>query len=232
MKKIGIIGAMDVEIAALKERMTVTRTVEKASMLFTEGTIEGVDVVLVKSGVGQVNAGVCVQILADAFGVTHVINTGAAGSLDARLDIGDILISSDAVYWDVDVTIFGYAPGEVPQMGVKSFPADAAMAEKVKEICERVNPDIHTHIGRVASGDSFVADDDRKAFIRDTFGASCCEMEGTAIAQACYLNALPFLIIRAISDKADGSEYIDYLLFEAKAGEAAARLLLAALPEL
>ena len=232
MKKIGIIGAMDVEIAALKEHMTVTGTLEKASMLFTEGTIGGVGVVVVKSGVGKVNAGICVQILADTFGVTHVINTGAAGSLDAKLDIGDILISSDAVYWDVDATIFGYAPGEVPQLGVESFPAGAAMAAKVKEICERVNPDIHTHIGRVASGDCFIADDERKTFIRDTFGASCCEMEGAAVAHACWLNGLPFLIIRAISDKADGSEFLDYLLFEAKAGEDAARLLLAALPEL
>ncbi len=232
MKKIGIIGAMDMEIAALKEQMNVGRVVEKASMTFTEGTVGGTAVVIVKSGVGKVNAGVCVQILADEFHVTHVINTGVAGSLDARLDIGDIVFSSDAIYWDVDVTIFGYAYGEVPQLGVRTFPADTGMAARMKEICERVNPDVHTHIGRVASGDCFVADDEKKMFIKERTDAVCCEMEGCAIAHACYLNQIPFVIVRAISDKADHTVAVDYLQFEAKAAEDAARLVAAALAEL
>ncbi len=232
MKKIGIIGAMDMEIAALKEQMTVERVVEKASMTFTEGTVGGTAVVIVKSGVGKVNAGVCVQILADEFRVTHVINTGVAGSLDASLDIGDIVFSTDAIYWDVDVTIFGYEYGEVPQLGVRTFSADAELAGRMKEICERVNTDIHARMGRVASGDSFVADDAKKDFIKEHTDAVCCEMEGCAIAHACFLNGIPFVIVRAISDKADGSVIVDYLEFEAKAAEHAARLVAAALAEL
>ena len=201
-------------------------------MTFTEGKVGGTDVVIVKSGVGKVNAGVCVQILADEFQVTHVINTGVAGSLDAALDIGDIVFSTDAIYWDVDVTIFGYAFGEVPQLGVQTFPADAELAARMKEICERVNPDVRAHMGRVASGDCFVADDERKAYIKENTQAVCCEMEGCAIAHACYLNSIPFVIVRAISDKADGSVFVDYLQFEAKAAEDAARLVAAALAEL
>ena len=225
MKKIGIIGAMDIEIAALKDRMTVTRTVEKASMLFTEGTIEGIDAVIVKSGVGKVNAGICVQILADTFGVTHVINTGAAGSLDAKLDIGDVLISSDAVYWDVDATIFGYAPGEVPQLGQVSFEADKALADAAEAACRKVVPDQNVWRGRVVSGDQFIVSREKKDEITKTFGGLCTEMEGASIAHAAWLNGLPFLIVRAISDKADESAEMDYPTFEKKAAGSSVEML-------
>ena len=116
--KIGIIGAMEVEVESLKSAMTVKRTVSKASMDFFEGTIGSTEVVVVRSGIGKVNAGICVQILSDEFGVTHVLNTGVAGSLDARINIGDIVLSTDAAYHDVDATVFGYKKGEIPQMGV------------------------------------------------------------------------------------------------------------------
>ncbi len=224
--KIGIIGAMEVEVETLKKTMDVKRTVKKASMEFFEGTIGNTEVVVVRSGIAKVNAGVCVQILVDVFEVTHVINTGAAGSLDARINIGDIVLSIDACYHDVDVTIFGYKKGEVPQLGVASFEADASLREKAKAAIKVAAPDLGIFEGRVCSGDQFISSQEVKDRIKEDFDGMCTEMEGAGIAQACYLNNVPFLIIRAISDKADGSEIIDYPVFEAKAAKDCAAMTL------
>ena len=131
--KVGIIGAMEVEVELLKSEMTISNIVKKASMEFFEGTIGGTEVVVVKSGIAKVNAGICVQILSDVFNVTHILNTGVAGSLNAKINIGDIVLSTDACYHDVDATVFGYKKGEIPQLGVLSFPADKDMIEKAKE---------------------------------------------------------------------------------------------------
>ena len=230
--KIGIIGAMEVEVQALKSSMTVSNIVKKASMEFYEGSIGGKDVVVVRSGIAKVNAGICVQILVDLFNVTHVINTGVAGSLDSNLNIGDIVLSTDACYHDVDITIFGYQKGEVPQIGAATFTADKAMREKAKASIEKVAPDIGVYEGRVCSGDQFISSKEVKdAIIRD-HGGMCAEMEGAAIAQASYLNGIPFLIIRAISDKADGSAEVDYPTFEAKAAKDCAALVMELIAEL
>ncbi len=222
--KIGIIGAMEVEVSSLIASMEDCIITEKAGMRFTEGTIGNVPVVVVKSGIGKVNAGICVQILCDCFHITHVINTGAAGSLDSRIDIGDIVISTDALYHDVDASIFGYKAGEIPQMGIREFPADSFLRERAAASCRVAAPDIHIFEGRIASGDQFIANDEKKAMIRDTFGAICTEMEGAAIAHAAYINHIPFVIIRAISDKADGSDFVAYDAFEAKAARDCAAL--------
>ena len=123
MSKIGIIGAMELEVETLKAEMAVSGTAQKAGMEFYEGILNGAEVVIVRSGVGKVNAALCTQILADLYHVTHIINTGVAGSLNPKLDIGDILISKDALHHDVDATVFGYQPGEVPQLGLREFPA-------------------------------------------------------------------------------------------------------------
>ena len=117
MKKIGIIGAMELEVETLKSKMNVVKTTKKANMEFFEGTLNGVEVVIVRSGIGKVNAGICTQILADLFDVTHIINTGIAGSLDAQIDIGDIVVSTDVLQHDMDVRVFGYPLGEIPQLG-------------------------------------------------------------------------------------------------------------------
>ena len=215
--KIGIIGAMEVEVEILKQNMEITNTVKKASMEFFEGKIGNVDVVVVRSGICKVNAGICVQILVDTFGVTNVINSGAAGSLDAQINIGDIVLSTDAIYHDVDATIFGYQKGEIPQLGVVSFTADEKMREKAKIAIAKVVTDQQIFEGRVCSGDQFIGSKEVKDSIKSTFGGLCVEMEGAGIAQACHLNNVPFLIIRAISDKADGSEIKDYVEFEKKA---------------
>lgn len=223
MSKIGIIGAMELEVEELKRNMNVERIVEKASMKFVEGTLNNADVVVVQCGIGKVNAGMCVQILADCFDVTHIINTGVAGSLNASLDIGDILISTEAVYHDMDVTPLGYEIGQVPGIDVKCFPADTAMINAAKASCEKVNTDINVMTGRVASGDQFIASKDAKNKIISEVEGYCAEMEGAAIAHAAYLNKIPFVVIRAISDKADNSAEMDYPTFEkAAAGHCAA----------
>jgi adenosylhomocysteine nucleosidase len=124
MNKIGIIGAMELEVAALKDKMEIRNVFTKASMEFLEGTLNGTEVIITRSGVGKTNAALCSQILADLYNVTHIINTGVAGSLNASLNIGDILVSSKALYHDVDATIFGYQLGEIPQLGIREFPAN------------------------------------------------------------------------------------------------------------
>ena len=222
--KIGIIGAMEVEVESLKSAMNIKNVVNKASMEFYEGSIGNTEVVVVRSGICKVNAGICVQILVDTFGVTHVLNTGVAGSLDARINIGDIVLSTDACYHDVDATIFGYKKGEIPQMGVHSFPADKELIEKAKAAIKIAAPDLGVFEGRVCSGDQFIAEKAVKDSITTDQGGMCCEMEGAGIAQACFLNKIPFVIIRAISDKADGSDVMDYPEFEKKAAKDCAAL--------
>ena len=219
MKKIGIIGAMDIEVAGLKADMEIKREIRKAKMDFCEGVLKGHDVVVVKSGIGKVNAAVCTQILVDEFQVDAVINTGIAGSLNAKIDIGDIVISTDVVHHDMDAVNFGYEPGQIPQMDVFSFAADETLAKLAEEACLEVNPEISVFHGRIVSGDQFVADKAVKERIVNLFHGYCTEMEGASIAQAAYLNDGPLVILRAISDKADDSASEDYPIFEKKAAQ-------------
>jgi len=229
--KFGIIGAMEEEVAQLKEKMTDLTITTKAGMDFYDGTLLGKAVTVVRSGIGKVNAGCCTQILADLFRVDCVINTGIAGSLDASINIGDIVLCTDAVQHDMDAVAFGYDLGVIPRMPVSFFPADEALRLAAKRICQKVNPEISVHEGRVATGDQFIADKAKKEYIVTNFGAKCTEMEGAAIAQAAYNNALPFLIIRAISDKADDSAQMDYPTFEKQAIEHTVKLMLALIEE-
>ena len=156
--------------------------------------------------------------------MTHVVNTGVAGSLDNRIEIGDVVVSTDAVHHDMDVTGLGYAPGEVPQVGTVAFPANDGMRERAVEACHQVVPEIGVFEGRVASGDQFIAERARKARIKADFDAMCCEMEGAPIAQVCWLNEIPFVIVRAISDKADGSKKVLYPIFEKRSAERCAKI--------
>lgn len=221
---IGIIGAMEEEISRLTAEMDSVEVVSRASMNFYKGNLEGRQVVIVRSGIGKVNAGICAQILADVFQVEGIINTGIAGSLNASIDIGDIVLSTDALQHDVDAVAFGYELGVIPRMETSVFPADSHYIEVAKTACKKANPDIHVFTGRVVSGDQFIADAAKKEFLVKHFQPMCTEMEGAAIAQAAYLNHVPFLIIRAISDKADNSASMDYPSFEAAAIEHTVKL--------
>ena len=174
---IGIIGAMDEEVAILKESMEVQDTMERAGMTFVEGIMSGKEVVVVRSGIGKVNMGICAQILIDCFGVDTLINTGVAGSLDADINIGDI---------------------------------DEKLVKLAVEVNKEVNPDIQTFTGRVLSGDQFISGKEKKEYLVKTFDGKCAEMEGAAMAQTAYLNKVSYVIIRAISDKADNSATMDY----------------------
>ena len=214
---IGIIGAMAEEVAKLKEMMEDVKVTRKASREFYEGKLNGTEVVIVQGGVGKVNAACCTQTLIDTFPVSCVINTGIAGSLDAKIDIGDMVISTDALHHDMDASEFGDALGQVPRMDVLSFPADETLVKKAVQASEKANPDIHTFTGRIASGDQFIASREVKERIVKNFHPLCVEMEGAGIAQAAYLNQVSYVIIRAISDKADNSAHVDYPTFEQQA---------------
>lgn len=221
---IGIIGAMEEEVAVLKQEMNIEETVDYASMRFCKGTLCGKNVVIVRSGIGKVNAAICAQVLADRFNVDILINTGIAGSLDVAIDIGDMVISTDLVEHDMDATIFGDPLGQVPRMDTFSFPAAASLIEKAVAANEEANPDIKTFTGRIVSGDQFVSSAEVKEKLVKNFGGKCTEMEGAAIAHAAYLNKISCVIIRAISDKADNSATMDYPTFEKKAIEHSVRL--------
>ena len=221
---VGIIGAMDLEVQALKGLMD-NAVVETISTIdFYKGNINGVETVVAVAGVGKVNAAVCTQILIDVFDVKAVINTGIAGSLKAEINIGDLVISSDLVHHDMDAVSFGYPKGQIPQMDVFSFEADKALADLAEKVCEEVNPEIQVFHGRVVSGDQFIADKETKENISTLFAGYCTEMEGAAIAQTAHLNEVPFVVLRAISDKADDSASMDYPTFEKQAVAHSVRL--------
>ncbi len=221
--KLGIIGAMAVEVATLKEKMENMTAKFYAGSVYCEGMLEGMPAVVVQCGVGKVNAAICAQILISIYGVTHIVNTGIAGSLCAELDVGDLVISRDAIHHDFDLNFWGRPIGQVPGMDVTAFPADEALQAAAFAAAEAVNPG-HAKIGRVASGDQFICSQAQKDKIIADTSALCAEMEGASIAHTAYRNGIPFVIIRAISDKADNSAEMDYPTFEAIAAERCARV--------
>ena len=223
---LGIIGAMDEEVAKIKEQMENVKVMSKAAMDFYEGTLSGKDVVVVRSGIGKVNAAMCTQILVDNYQVDAVVNTGIAGSLNADINIGDIVLSVDTIEHDMDAVAFGYPLGQIPRLDTLSFKADEKLRALAKKVCQEVVPEVSVFEGRVVSGDQFISDKKKKDWLVENFDGYCTEMEGAAIAHAAYLNGIPYLVIRAISDKADDSASMDYPTFEAQAIEHSVKLLL------
>jgi len=211
---IGIIGAMKVEIDTIIDQLGDHRMTMVAGSDFHEGTLGGRRVVVARCGVGKVNAAMCTQIVIGRFGATRVINSGVAGALDPTLDIGDLVISTDAVQYDMDVTGLGYEPGVIPELNVLAFVADEELRAVMRRAAHEVLPDITVLDGRIASGDRFVCDQSENQYIVETFGAICCEMEGSAIAQVCARNEVPFVSVRTISDKADSTSITEYRLNE------------------
>lgn len=224
MTKLGIIGAMDVEVQLLKESIRNLTVTEKAGTEYYEGSLCGLPVVVVKCGIGKVNAAIGAQILCDCFGVTHIVNTGIAGSLCAEQNIGDMVVSSDVWHHDFDCVAFGYPMCRIPGMP-QSFAADENMIALARQAAEQTGSAVR--IGRIASGDQFVADQKLKDQIIERTQALCTEMEGAAIAQTAYRNGIPFVILRCISDKADNSAEMDYPSFEAMAAQRCAQVAIA-----
>lgn len=210
MRIIGIIGAMEEEIIVIRRKMNITNTRSIASMEFYEGEMEGQKIVLVRCGIGKVNAAVCTQVLIDIFGVSYIINTGVAGGLHPDINIGDIIISSDTVEHDMDVTAFGHDKGFIPRMDKQFFEADKWLVEIAKKGAGQLQGRQKVYVGRIASGDQFISSIKVKEEIYTNFTAYCAEMEGAAIAHTCFLNKVPFVVIRAISDKADQSAEVNF----------------------
>ncbi len=231
MKKIGIIGAMDVEISIFCEEMEKNGSLKKTecgNLVFNEGNLFGKNVVVVKSGIGKVNAALCAQQLILQFGVEKVINTGIAGAIQENLHIHDMVVSTDAVYHDMDATAFGYEPTEIPQMHTSVFDADEKMIKAAEEAFAQSESAKKYKLirGRVASGDQFISYAEQKERIEEICSPACVEMEGAAIAHACFLNKIPFVILRCISDNADDSYEVNYSFNEKIASEECAAVVL------
>lgn len=221
MAKIGVIGAMAIEVELLKSKFTDSSEKQAGGITYFEGKINGVDVVVVQSGVGKVNAALCAQRLILEFGVTHIINTGIAGAMAKGLKVFDLVVSTDAVYHDMDAVGFGYKPTEIPQMKCSDFLADPDMIDKVKKAFKSLEiAKGHNLVeGRIATGDQFISDRNVKNRIAEICSPACVEMEGTAIAHACYINNVSFVIIRCMSDMADDNSESTYSFNEKEAAE-------------
>lgn len=211
--RIGIIGAMDEEIALYLELMGSKETTSKAGITYYSGKVEDNDIVLVKSGVGKVNASICTQILIDRFEVEAIIFTGVAGAVNPELNIGDIVVSTDCIQQDMDVTALGFAPGQIPYTDKWTWEADEKLVELALDASVKVTGEHRVISGRILTGDQFIADPARVAALYETFKGACIEMEGAAVAQVSSLNDVPFVIVRSMSDKADGSAHVNFAEF-------------------
>lgn len=216
---IGIIGAMDYETALLKENMQVERQESLSGLTFIVGQLRGKQAIVVTCGIGKVNAAVCTQILLTHFKADHIINTGVAGAIEDCLDVGDLVVSTDLVEHDMDATGFGYQFGQIPGMQEWVFKADPVLVESAYAAAMAEVRNHKTYKGRIVTGDQFVSSAERKQFLQNNFSPFATEMEGGAIAHACFLSGVPFVVIRAMSDKADGSAHVSYEDFSREAAQ-------------
>lgn len=210
--KIGLICAMEVEVQSIRDKLENPRESVVSCISFVEGELSGKQVVVTKCGVGKVNAALCTEILILKFGVTHVINSGVAGGLDKRLAVMDTVVSTDALHHDMNAVAFGYKQCQVPGFNTVAFPADEMMIQAVETAYQKGKDEgrLSRKIirGRVATGDVFVNSPDIKKQIIGMCDASCCEMEGAAVAQVCYVNKIPYVIIRCVSDLAEKTDEV------------------------
>jgi len=213
IKTVGIIGAMKEEINLFTRNMNNVRVKEKAEKTFSIGDFLGMRVVAGESGIGKVNAAVCSQIMVDLFDVDCIVCCGVAGALDGRLQVGDVVISTSVIQYDVNASAFGYEPGCIPRMNIREFLADKNLIDLAYNCSISRLKHNKVYLGKVLTGDKFVSDSDEKERLRKTFNGSCVEMEGGAIGHVCFLNDIPFVIIRSISDTADGRATEDYRRF-------------------
>lgn len=224
---IGIIGALEVEIRNILGQMEGKVTHNIGGLDFIEGKLSGNPVVVARCGVGKVNAAHCTSNMLTSFNVTGVINTGVAGGISPDVNIGDVVISTDLVQHDVEASEFGYAIGQVPGMDTIYFPACKNLIEMVEKSAKyAMSGDKTLHIGRIATGDQFISKPEAKNAIWNNHQALCTEMEGGAIAQVCYLTDTPFVVIRAISDKADGTAHKDFHAFAEDAAATSAKIVM------
>jgi len=210
MKNIGIIGAMEEEVEALIKHYGSTQKTKFLDFEFNILRYKDKKIVVVVSGIGKVNSAICTQLLIDRFDVECVVNSGIAGAISEKLDIADIVFSSDLIQHDVNAVNFGYKIGQIPRMGDNYiFKGDKNLLDKIAQ-----NKDIKYFVGRIVSGDEFVSTNSKKQWLKDNFDAMCTDMESASIAHVCFLNKIPFMAIRCISDTADDRANMVYKEFE------------------
>lgn len=202
MKKIGIIGAMDVEVEGFCHQMTGVILHQVCGLDFLEGFLAETPVVVVRSGVGKVNAALCAQMLIIKFKISHLINTGVAGAIAKGLNVLDLVISTEVMYHDVDATNWGYESCTVPGMD-RTFVADKNLIIIATEVCKKLFPERKIIKGLIASGDQFIGSTELKNKIKGLCNPACVEMEGAAIGHVAAVNKIPFVVIRCMSDMAD-----------------------------
>lgn len=209
---IGIISAMDEELAILLKDMDVTEKKVKANMTFHKGKLWGKDVVAVVSGIGKVNAAICAQILISEYNVGTIINVGVAGGIGMDIYPGDVVVAENLVQYDMDTTAFGDKHGQIPRLDTFDFKCDENLVSVCTKACDEIEG-FNTFLGRIVSGDKFVASVDTIKWLEEEFDAKAVEMEGASIAHVCYLNNIPFVVIRSISDNANNGAHMDYEKF-------------------
>jgi adenosylhomocysteine nucleosidase len=210
--RIGIIGAMDEEVSILLQDIELQQKTTKASMEFNLGKLYSKDVVVVKSGIGKVNAAVCTQILIDDYNVDSIINIGAAGGIGEEVLPGDVVVATSLIHHDMDVTAFGTPIGQIPRMDCFDFKGDKKLIELAINSAQEIK-EIKIHKGIIVSGDQFIDSIEKVKWFSEEFDALACEMESASIAQVCYLNQIPFVIIRSISDNACTGAHMDFNKF-------------------
>lgn len=216
--RIGIIGAMNEEITRFLQGMDVQEQTEQVGITYYQGLFADKEIVLCKSGVGKVNAAITTQVLIDRFKVENVIFTGVAGAVDPVLDIGDIVVSQDAMYHDMDVTALGYDKGIIPFFDQSVFVADNKLVELAVQAGQEAT-EAKVVTGRILSGDQFIANKEHVQDLHRLFKGACTEMEGAATAHVCAKNTIPFVIVRSMSDRADGSAHVNFAEFVDLASE-------------
>lgn len=209
-EKIAVIGAMDSEITLLKSQMKDIEEKKIGTITFYEGELEGKDIVLLKTGVGKVNSAVGANTVIREFGADKIIFTGVAGAINRDLDVADVVISKDLVQHDVDLTAFGRPMGLIPGEEKIEFVADPELIKLAEESAIKVLGKDKVMIGRIATGDQFIADKEKVRFLGEQFKADAVEMEGASVAQVAQIYGVPFVVLRALSDKADGGAEMVY----------------------
>ena len=220
---IGIIGAMRIEVEALKEAMKNVTVETVSGVEFIRGTLCGKEVVVAQCGIGKVFAAICAQTMILKYKPTCVINTGVAGTLTSELGILNLAISTAVVQHDMDTSAIGDPVGLISGINKVELPASKPLCDRLAEAADRMG--LKHREGVIASGDLFVNDPTKKAWITETFGAIACEMEGAAVGHVCYVNGVDFAILRAISDNASGEADMEYPEMAAKAAKLSQALL-------
>jgi adenosylhomocysteine nucleosidase len=220
----GIIGAMRIEVETIRSLMENKRSEVIGGVEYISGTLHGKEVVTAVCGIGKVAAAMCAQTMILRYAPARIINTGVGGAISNELNITDIAISNFVVQHDMDTSALGDPVGLISGINVVDIAADEDM---ISELCSAAEKRGARYlVGKIASGDLFVSGGEKKKYIEDTFGAIVCEMEGAAIGQVCYVNKVPFCVIRAVSDKADGSSSMDYMSFVGVAAKKNAEIVL------